>query len=72
MQLIEAVHDAGYVKVLRTANAESAGVSHASGRASPDSNCPPVIVQEGGYRLDRSGEHALVFLRPFEGRYPGL
>jgi acetoin utilization deacetylase AcuC-like enzyme len=26
---------------------------------------PTVLVQEGGYRLDRLGEHALAFLRPF-------
>jgi len=31
---------------------------------------PTVIVQEGGYRLDRLGQHALAFLRPFASTHP--
>jgi acetoin utilization deacetylase AcuC-like enzyme len=33
---------------------------------------PTVLVQEGGYQLDRLGEYALAFMQPFAGLRPGL
>jgi acetoin utilization deacetylase AcuC-like enzyme len=42
------------------------------GQCIADLHLPTVLIQEGGYQLDRLGEYALAFLRPFAGLRPSL